>query len=70
MADEIISRNMTIDEVVRKYPQTIRTFMNHGLHCIGCFAASYEDIEAGARAHGIDVDALVADLNKALAAQA
>lgn len=67
---ETINKKMTIDEVVRKYPQTIRTFMNHGLHCIGCFAASYEDIEAGARAHGIDVDALIADLNKVVAAQA
>ena len=64
MAVETITKEMSIDEVVQKYPQTIRTFMKHGLHCIGCFAASFENIDQGAQAHGINVDALIADLNK------
>jgi len=38
--------------------------MEFGLHCIGCEAASFENIEQGALAHGIDVDELVAALNK------
>jgi hybrid cluster-associated redox disulfide protein len=38
--------------------------MKHGLHCVGCHVSAFESIEEGAMAHGIDVDALVADLNK------
>jgi hybrid cluster-associated redox disulfide protein len=38
--------------------------MQHGLGCIGCALARYENIRQGAQAHGIDVDALVKDLNQ------
>ncbi len=58
-----ITKHMTIQEVVEKNPETIRVFMEHGLHCVGCAVARFENIEQGALAHGIDVDALVKDLN-------
>jgi hybrid cluster-associated redox disulfide protein len=61
-----IAKNMPINEIVRNYPQTMEVFMKYGLHCIGCAAAQFEDLEAGALAHGIDVDKLVVDLNKAV----
>ena len=55
---------MTIGEVVQKYPQTIRVFLTHGLMCVGCATARFENIEQGALAHEIDVDALVKGLNE------
>jgi hybrid cluster-associated redox disulfide protein len=59
-----ITKEMTIEEVVTQYPETMLVFMRHGLHCVGCHVSAYESIEEGALAHGINVDALVADLNK------
>ncbi|MGQ9458536.1 MAG: DUF1858 domain-containing protein, partial [Anaerolineae bacterium] len=47
---------MPIGEVVMRYPQTIEVFLRHGLMCIGCAVARFENIEQGARAHGINVD--------------
>ncbi len=64
MAD-LITRDMPIAEVVQKYPQTVPVFLAHGLMCFGCAIARFENIEQGAAAHGIEVDALMADLNKA-----
>ena len=61
-----ISKDMPIDEIVRNYPRTIRVFFDHGLMCVGCPAARFESLEQGALAHGIDVDALVKDLNAVL----
>jgi hybrid cluster-associated redox disulfide protein len=58
-----ITKEMTIQEVVEKNPATIRVFMEHGLHCVGCAVARFENIEQGALAHGIDVDNLIKDLN-------
>ncbi|MBM4430891.1 MAG: DUF1858 domain-containing protein [Chloroflexi bacterium] len=58
---------MSIGEVVKKYPQVVPVFFEHGLGCLGCAAAHFENIEQGAKAHGVDVDALIEDLNKALA---
>ncbi len=60
----MIDKRMTIEEVVRRHPETRLTFEQHGLGCVGCQAALFENIEQGAEVHGIDVDALVSDLNK------
>ena len=42
---------------------TVGVFMNSGMGCLGCAAAHFENIEQGALAHGIDVNALMKDLN-------
>ncbi len=59
-----ITKEMTIEEIVTEYPETMMVFMRHGLHCVGCHVSAFESIEEGAMAHGINVDALVSDLNK------
>ena len=61
-----ISGKMAIGECVEKYPETADVFMKHGMHCLGCAAAHFENIEEGASAHGIDAKKLVEDLNKAV----
>jgi hybrid cluster-associated redox disulfide protein len=66
MAAAKITKKMPIGEVVNKYPQTLEVFFEHGLHCIGCAAAHFENLEQGCEAHGIDADKLVEDLNKAI----
>ncbi|VBB06230.1 Hypothetical protein LUCI_1446 [Lucifera butyrica] len=62
----VITKEMSIVEVVQKYPQTVEIFRNHGMGCLGCAAARFENIEQGAAAHEIDIDALIAALNKAV----
>jgi hybrid cluster-associated redox disulfide protein len=69
MSDEI-KKEMTIAEVVMKWPETAGTFMEWGLHCYGCAVARYENIEQGALAHGISPDDLVKALNETIEAQA
>ena len=61
-----ITKQIKIEEVIKEHPETAEIFAKHGFHCIGCFAASFESIEQGAEAHGIDVDELVEELNKAI----
>jgi len=61
-----ITKKMAIGEVVQKYPQTAEVFIKHGMHCLGCAIAHYENIEQGAQVHGIDIKKLVEDLNKAI----
>lgn len=62
----MITKQMKIEEAIQKYPETLEVFMRHGFHCLGCAAASLEDIEAGALAHNIDADDLVKELNEAI----
>ena len=61
-----INKNMTFEEVLKKYPQTAEVFLEAGMHCIGCIMASGETIEQGAKAHGIDVKKLLEKLNKSI----
>ncbi|MCK5234636.1 MAG: DUF1858 domain-containing protein [Candidatus Aenigmarchaeota archaeon] len=58
-----ITKDMPVQEILIKYPETISVFRRYGLHCIGCFAASFETLEQGALAHGLDIDKLLKDLN-------
>jgi len=61
-----ITKDMTVMDVVNKYPQSIKVFFEHGLFCIGCNAAYRETVEQGAAAHGINADELITKLNQAL----
>ena len=61
-----ITKDMSIGDIVQKYPESVRVFLSHGLMCIGCAAARFENLEQGALAHGVDVETLVKDLNAAV----
>lgn len=63
---DTISKEMTIGDVVQNYPQTVEVFLKHGLMCFGCAIARFENVEQGAQAHGINVEALMTDLNAAV----
>jgi len=71
MAQEAkITKEMTFGEVLKKYPETVKTFFQYGMHCFGCHLAVDETIEQGALAHGVEVDKLVEDLNQTAASSA
>ena len=61
----MITKNMSIIDVVQEHPETVEVFRNFGMGCLGCAAARFEDIEQGANAHGINVEALMIALNNA-----
>jgi len=66
MAKDKITEDMTIKEVIDKYPETAMVFMKYNVGCIGCIAASFEKVKDIADVHGIDIKALLKDLNKAI----
>ena len=60
----LISKDAIIKDVVDKYPESLKIFAKHGLHCIGWGGALFESIEQGAQVHGVNIDKLMDDLNK------
>jgi hybrid cluster-associated redox disulfide protein len=66
MVKNKITEDMTIQEVINKYPQSATVFMKYNVGCIGCLAASFEKVKDIASVHGIDIKALVKDLNQAV----
>jgi len=66
MSEQKINKGMKIEEIINKYPETVEVFLKYGFHCLGCAAASFENLEEGAKAHNIELEALLKDLNNAL----
>ena len=65
-----ITKEMSIAEVLRINRMTAPIFMQYGMHCLSCPHATAESLEEAGAVHGIDVDELVADLNKFIAENA
>ena len=65
-----ITKEMSIAEVLRINRMTAPIFMQYGMHCLSCPHATAESLEVAGAGHGIDVDELVADLNKFIAENA
>jgi hybrid cluster-associated redox disulfide protein len=61
-----VTKDMGILDAVNAYPDSVNVFQAYGMHCFGCMAARFENIEAGAIAHGIDPDTLIKSINDAI----
>ena len=59
-----IDKTMTIGELLEKAPEKAEILLEAGMHCLGCPASQGETIEEACMVHGIDVEELVAKLNK------
>jgi hybrid cluster-associated redox disulfide protein len=57
----------TVDEVMRKWPQTIHVFMRHRMACIGCAFAVFHTVEISAAEHDIGLARLLRELRVAAA---
>lgn len=69
MTENKITEDMTIREVIEKYPETASVFSKYNIGCIGCIAASFERVKDIAGVHGTDVKAFLKDLNDAVRKQ-
>lgn len=63
----MVTKQMSIGEVLRLDRTTAPIFMEFGMHCLGCPHATGESIEMASMVHGVDADALVKKLNEYLA---
>ena len=45
-------------------PQAAPIFMGIGMHCLGCPASQGETVEKACAVHGVDVNELLAHVNK------
>lgn len=60
----MITREMTIADIIASYPQTIPVFRSFGLDCMECQIADYEQVEHGAGVHNVDINKLLKALNE------
>ena len=58
----MISKDMSIVDLLNDYPVAMSVLQKHGVGCMGCIMANAETVEQGLGAHGLDVDAVLADI--------
>ncbi len=59
-----ISKDMTIAEVLKTYPNLEEVFLGFGMYCVTCPVSQMETIEEASQVHGIDLDFLMQKLNE------
>ncbi len=59
-----VTKDMIIAEVRDAHPGITAVFQAHGLPCAGCHVGSRETVAQGARTHSLDVEPILADLNR------
>ena len=63
MGTEKVTKEMIIVEIVQNHPKSLEVFAKYGMGCIGCAAARFETLEAGAKVHGVDPQVMVDEIN-------
>ena len=64
-----VTKDMNIREMVMMDEGIAEILMGAGMHCLGCMMSHFENLEQACAVHGIDADALVAEINEYLEAQ-
>lgn len=60
----MITKDMTIGEVIKNDSNKVEVLMSFGMGCVGCPSAQSETIEGAAYVHGINLEELLEALNK------
>ena len=58
-----ISKDMIIADLVKIDQNIIPILMREGMHCIGCPSSIGESLEEACMVHGLDVNAVLADIH-------
>ena len=60
----MITKDMTIGEVVKNSPEKAEILMSFGMGCVGCPSSQMETIEQACSIHGLDLEEVLAKLNE------
>jgi iron-sulfur cluster assembly protein len=65
-----ITRQTNIQKLAMQWPEAAAVMAEKGMHCFGCHAAAVDNVEHGAKLHGLDdatIDQMVKDMNEIIA---
>ncbi len=62
-----VAATLLVDDVMRQWPKTIRAFLKHRMHCVGCPITCFHTISDACREHGVDQTEFLAELSAIIA---
>ncbi len=60
----MITKEMTIQEILNLKPEAANILMGLGMGCLGCPSASMEKLEQACEIHGLELNEVLEKLNK------
>jgi hybrid cluster-associated redox disulfide protein len=66
MSTIALTSDTMVDEVMTRWPATIRVFLDHRMKCVGCPITSFHSIEDASRAHELNPAAFLSALKGAV----
>ena len=66
MKPAAIDPQMTVDEIMRRWPATIRVMMRHKMLCIGCPIGIFHTVRDACEAHRLDEETFSRELLEAM----
>ncbi|MFA6156325.1 DUF1858 domain-containing protein [Mesorhizobium sp.] len=64
-----ISSDMMVDEIMRKWPATVAVVLRYRMLCVGCPIGTFHTVAEACRAHQVDEDLFIPDLESAVRGQ-
>lgn len=49
----VVTKDSNLGQIIIKHPEAAEVLLDYGLHCVGCFASSFDTLEMGAKIHGM-----------------
>lgn len=66
MIPSAIDPDLSVDEIMRRWPATIRVFMKSQMLCVGCPIGAFHTVEEACAEHGLSEGAFSQDLLTAI----
>ena len=64
MAEQYVTGETLVGEIVTQYPEAVEILLSIGMHCLGCPSARGETVEEACMVHGIDCEAFLKQVNR------
>lgn len=56
--------DLSVGEIMSMWPSTIRIFIEHNMHCVGCPISPFHTLPDAAEEHGLAVATLAAEIER------
>jgi hybrid cluster-associated redox disulfide protein len=57
---------LSVEEILGKWPETVKVFLHYRMGCVGCTMSPYETISSAAAIYQLPLEQFLDDLKKAI----
>jgi hybrid cluster-associated redox disulfide protein len=65
-SNQIDDPDLPLDEVITRWPETVKVFLDYQVLCVGCLVAPFHTVSDACMEHGLDEASFRADLRQAV----